>query len=309
VCKIFFLFALLLLLIGFINRKVVRVIAIIAVFLLLCREIFYRLDRMSHVGSNKKCFICDMFKKIGYDTLKYSQVKNFSIAAVSTSIIDLSSNAGTIQISSWDKDVVQVKAEMRAKKKKGLERIQVIVNKVGDNKIIINDSDSFILAQKEGNRVIGHVNYEIKVPQKVASLVLKTYSGNITVGKVEADVKIDVSSGNIEVKNVSGILDLVSKSGIIEVMNADKQVKADLASGNIYMTGIQGPIVAQIKSGNIILKDVSKAVNASIYSGNIIIERAMGAIGVVTAKTFSGNVKVKDSFGKVISQGTDVTVE
>jgi len=307
VCKILFLFILLLMLIGLMNRKVWRFIAILAVLMLLCKEIFYQYNRSRF--PDDKCFVCDFFKGFSSGRLKYSGAKTFDFTASDSSIIDISSSVGNINITSWDKNIVQINAEKKVRKKKDLERIKIIANKIDERKIIINDADSFAKAQKQGKRIVGQVNYEINVPKKISSLSIKTHVGNVAVANIEGDVKIDVSTGNVDVKNISGLVHLNSDSGNVEVANVNKEVKAEVASGNIYMINIKGVIDSRSKRGNIILKNVYSNVSASTYAGNIDIQKAVGAKGSVAAKTFAGKVIVKDSSGQIISKGTEVTVQ
>ena len=320
IISIMLLVILLMGLLGLLSRKVLKWVAILVVFGFLCREAFY-LYKVGFVADTSSAY--NFLQSFVSGRFKYVKNESFNVEASPECFLTILSRSGNIKISSWDKEIVRVNAEKKARTKQELENIKVVVKKENDNSITINDSASF----ESDKRIKGQVHYEIKVPKRLLSISIETRSGNVKIENLQSNVNVQTLSGNIHMISVTGNLNLnvtsgntvlehisgdvliKNKSGNVKIIHASGTAKVDVMSGNIHMNGIEKAIEAHAKSGNITLKNVCCEVNASAHAGNITIYRAPQATGKIIAKTLSGYAKIFDSSGDVISKGKSIILK
>ncbi|MFC1842505.1 DUF4097 domain-containing protein [Candidatus Dependentiae bacterium] len=323
-CRIILLVFLLFLLLGFINKKVMRYLAVIAILFLITKEAI-RLHDRGWPTKGTGCFICDIFKKTSYggsainqSELVFSEVKNFTMQASPEDLLHLSCTAGDIKIEAWDKDTISIKAEKKARTKEDLKRIRVTVGKKEykdkKNCIVVDDRNSFEKQQLQGKEIYGQVYYEIKVPRVLASMVIKIYAGAVKAEKFQVQkLEIQTHAANVKLEHITGDIDMNSFSGDLEAKDIAGNLKVDTKSGSIEAKDVSGDIFVSSASGSIEIEDAKgKRVNVGTLSGDIEMENVKGAIEVdsksgdielkkvhagVKAKTLSGSIEIKRASG------------
>ena len=137
--------------------------------------------------------------------------------------LDLSNENGSVEIQSWDRSEVRVRAEIRLKAassraaEEAMEEFRVRASQEG-NVITVSSrkprgADGF-LSWLAGKQIEVDVDYEIMVPQRF-------------------DIDVETVNGSIEAKSLAGVLELDSVNGRIAVRNARGSVSADTVNGSI----------------------------------------------------------------------------
>lgn len=137
--------------------------------------------------------------------------------------LNLSNENGSVEIQSWDRAEVRVRAEIRLKAassraaEEAMEEFEVKFSREGDEISVSSrkprGGDGF-LSWLAGKQIEVDVNYEVMVPERF-------------------DVDIETVNGSIEAKSVTGVLALDSVNGRIAVRNARGSVSADTVNGSI----------------------------------------------------------------------------
>lgn len=137
--------------------------------------------------------------------------------------LNLSNENGSVEIESWDRSEVMVRAEIRLKAgssrsaEKAMEQFRIRTSREGDEISISSrkprGNDGF-LAWLAGQQIEVDVNYEVRVPSRF-------------------DVDIETVNGSIDAGSLAGIIELDSVNGRIVVRNASGSVSADTVNGSI----------------------------------------------------------------------------
>jgi DUF4097 and DUF4098 domain-containing protein YvlB len=210
------------------------------------------------------------------------------VAADAHGVVEISSTAGTIDVTGWDRAAVSVKAEL------GAEVDRVEVTSSGNHTVI---------------RVILHSHYgsgwnhdethlRVKVP-KDSELDVSSVSANITsagvsgtqrLKSVSGDVVAEIGASDIEVKSVSGSLKLRGhgQPARLHISTVSGDVELAHAAGDLETTTVSGQINVQV--------DPARSVRARSTSGDIHFEGRVTRGADFDAQSVSGDVKVRASF-------------
>jgi len=155
--------------------------------------------------------------------------------------------ATNIEIRTWEKTSVYIKADLSADDEKYLDLYELHVSD-GATRITIK-SDAlpvFEAFQKEYeknhpnrennyNQVgLKHVfNYTLYIP-KDSKAKLSSISGDLNAENIEADFTADLISGDINIKEYKGNLKLTTISGEIDLRMINTSLTAETIQGNIY---------------------------------------------------------------------------
>ena len=157
-------------------------------------------------------------------------------------------------------------------------------------------------AAAKDTRIEGHSG-NIKITNlEAANLFIKNTSGNINISNLKADsVKVEGNSGNTNITGaqIEGDINVSRTSGgtNLEDVIAGGELNAKTSSGNVHLTGCDAAnLNLEASSGNINAELLSnKDINATSSSGVVSLpdDNSGEKNGTLTAKTSSGNVKIK----------------
>ncbi len=154
--------------------------------------------------------------------------------------------AGEIEVKTWDKPSIYVKAEIKMEEEKYLNMFQVEVTE-SSSKIEIGDNseDLFKKIWQEREKVAGkkqryfnmgdeyQFDYVLYVP-KNAQFKISSINGNLKSEILEGDFEADLINGDIEIARYSGDLNLSTINGEIDLKIANTSLTAETIHGNIY---------------------------------------------------------------------------
>ncbi len=223
---------------------------------------------------------------------------------------------GHLTVETWDKQIVEVLAEKKAKKQKQLDGFKVTFYQ--------KDNDIFVEGDGDWNNKVS-VKFIIKVPQEF-NLGLKTGGGSIGVADISGEIKVSTSGGSISIGNVTqGNVEANTSGGSIKVGDVDGNLKVDTSGGSIRLGKINGKSSIETSGGGITLEQGGSDVKAETSGGSIKIGPVKGKVNVhtsggsirigmadddVIAKTSGGTIKVEGSKGsvKIVSSGGNLFV-
>mgnify|MGYP001325836786 FL=1 len=181
--------------------------------------------------------------------------------------------AGGIEISTWDKNEVNVK---------------VYGNDEAEEKIIFTAEQTSTGVKVEGKQ---------KDQKNVRNLTIRV---EIVVPK-SYDLKLYSSGGNLSVKDITGKIETNTSGGNIKIDNTAGNLEAYTAGGNVSISISSGDIKVSTSGGKITVDDFNGNVDVSTAGGDIVLE---GKNGKIDASTAGGSIKL-DYTGK--NMGIDMS--
>ncbi len=203
--------------------------------------------------------------------------KEFTVSPGQKLDVDLKTG-GTLKITGWDKNIVQVKASMRGRDE---ENCTVEIEQESGGVRI----SSYYERRKRTNS--SDMSFEINVPNKF-NLDLQTMGGGITIDHVDGTIEGRTMGGALELTQLKGSLDLTTMGGKVSLTNSDVDGKVMTMGGQVLVQDVTGNVKATSQGGNVIQRNVKPR------SGR-------GTGDEVSIKTMGGDINVDDA-----PDGTDV---
>ncbi len=257
----------------------------------------------------------------------------------------LKTDAGSVNIVTWDKSEVYVKilGNDKAKDKMTFDF---------DN----NDNEVKIIGKKKHSGFFGlfsfsgvNIRYEISVP-KSFNLDLNTAGGNISVSDLQGENKLNTSGGNIRLSdikgnihastsggniglnNTTGVTDVSTSGGNIDAQSFNGDFKGITSGGSINLKGSNSRIIAETSGGSVyaeytgenkgikletsggevtlkVPKDISADVNLSTSGGSVSCDLTMSDIHKSSHSSLRGKVNGGGNEIRLESSGGDVSLE
>ena len=207
--------------------------------------------------------------------------------------LTVDSDRGSIEVSTADRDRVDITIERKVKKN-GKWSVEEVLE---DFAITFDHSDDGVTIRAKYDR--GHpwrwkrernrlrVKFLITMPQRY-SVDLKTLGGSISVGDLEGEVRSETAGGNLRIGRIKGPVWGRTAGGSIEVDGAEDGADVKTSGGGITLGSVAGAVEAKTAGGSIRIDKATGSVDASTSGGNITVEEVMGSIN---AKTLGGSVK------------------
>ncbi len=218
---------------------------------------------------------------------------------------------GSIDVTTWDKDTVEIDAIIEADKDDDLVALtEVRVHRSGNTLRIESDYERAKKAGKRklfGNSYVSlpYVHYRIRMP-RTADLQIDDYKSVIEINDLAADLDLETYKGEADINNVAG------------------EVRIDTYKGDVELTELAGSLEADTYKGNITAEFVEFNGNSAVdtYRGTVVLalprsagfdlEANMGKKGDLDSDFDLDNVRISDKNkyrGQVGGGGPDLDID
>ncbi|MDA8018354.1 MAG: DUF4097 family beta strand repeat-containing protein [Thermoanaerobaculia bacterium] len=205
--------------------------------------------------------------------------------------ISLSNINGDVTIEGWDRDVVEVRAEIRSKSRSSVERTAVDFDYEGTTLDIEVD-----LPRSRGGWLGSHdgatVEFWLKVPRRVRLDDLSLVNGSLEITGVEGEVAASLVNGGLEADGLRGDAELSTVNGSIDArfdsLGGTQRIEIDSVNGSIDLflpADADAEISAETVHGRI-SNDFSLYVDKSGWVG----QELRGQLGSGSARISLDNV-------------------
>jgi hypothetical protein len=187
--------------------------------------------------------------------------------------------AGGIEISTWDKNEVNVK---------------VYGNDEAEEKIIFSAEQTSTGVKVEGKQKDSKnfknltIRVEIVVPKNY-DLKLYSSGGNLSVKDITGKIETNTSGGNIKIDNSSGNLEAYTAGGNVAISISNGDIKVSTSGGKISVNDFNGNIDVSTAGGDIVLDGKNGKIDASTAGGSIKLDYEGKNMGV-DMSTLGGNI-------------------
>ena len=205
---------------------------------------------------------------------------------------------GAIKVTGWDKEEVQLSAEIRDSSSR---RIELAVTRIGPDLDIeaqfhqpaVTFSFSFASSPK--------CDMTLSVPRKLLGH-FRTTNGSVAAGNVEGYVHCETTNGDIVLRNLSGEAMAESTNGTVEAHGLKARLKAETTNGRLDLSDVDGGVKAETTNGSIKARNLDGwGEGISLESTNGSIEVELGrATGDLQAEVSNGSIDIKVPGAQVI---------
>ncbi|HTX19468.1 MAG TPA: DUF4097 family beta strand repeat-containing protein [Bacteroidota bacterium] len=230
--------------------------------------------------------------------------KDFSVK--SGGALHLETDAGDVDIESWDKEEVLVKVDIEGSDRRS-ERFDVKFSQDGDRVNIIGkaDDNNFF----KWNLGDLDVSYHILVPRNF-TIKASTSGGNMTTTNIAGDVRLETSGGNVSVSSIDGVVTINSSGGNLDARKIKGSLKGETSGGNVKATTVQGDVDVETSGGEIDLASIEGAVHGETSGGGVTLtltgenkgvdlHSSGGDINIFVSDSIAANLEASTSGGKV----------
>ena len=202
---------------------------------------------------------------------------------------------GSITISTWKKEEVEIKAEKTVKDNG--ERLDEI-------KIEIESTPDFVSVDTiypRWKNIQAKVIYEIKVPEGLNLKNIRTVNGSVYMSGPFSNVSASTTNGSVDLDNATGEVDISTTNGQIETHNITGALEASTTNGSIELdvTSFEEEIAAETVNGSITLR-IGKTEN---IHADLTVKTVNGKIYMDFPVTFKSISKSKHSLEGQIGEG------
>lgn len=187
--------------------------------------------------------------------------------------------AGGIEISTWDKNEVNVK---------------VYGNDEAEEKIVFSAEQTSTGVKVDGKQKDSKnfknltIRVEITVPKNY-DLKLYSSGGNLSVKDLAGKIETNTSGGNIKIDNTNGNLEANTSGGNVSISVSIGDIKVSTAGGKISVNDFNGNVDVSTAGGDINLDGSNGKIDASTAGGSIRLDYSGKNFGV-DMSTLGGNI-------------------
>jgi DUF4097 and DUF4098 domain-containing protein YvlB len=209
--------------------------------------------------------------------------KTVNVAADAT--VDVSNVQGIVQISAWDKNIVQLDAELQSSKDEltfeATERMVRIE--------VERPRGKYGRSDEEDANLILHV-------PKGAQIIVDTVSADITASGVQGEQSLQSVSGEINTQAFDAPVKATSVSGeiVISGSGGKSSVSTENVSGTSTVSGVRGGYDGEVVSGDIRATIAAAGrIEINAVSGDIDLSTELAATSRLDLESVSGTIKVR----------------
>lgn len=195
---------------------------------------------------------------------------------------------GGIRVTGWDREEVELTAEIRDSERR---KIELVVQRKGEDLDI-----EAMFQQSSWTFGFGFVQsprceMTLSVPRKLQAH-FRTTNGTLVVSALNGFANCETTNGDIRVKEVSGEVHADTTNGTIEARNLRARIQGGTTNGRILLEEVEGGIKMETTNGSI------RARNLDGWSEGISLETTNGSIEVELGKA-SGEILAENTHGNM----------
>ncbi len=205
--------------------------------------------------------------------------------------LELNNINGSVEITGWDRESIDVSGTKYASDQAALGEIKVKVSATGNHASIVTDLPKTYWHGSRG------VRFHVRVPRKIMLERAETTNGSVTVEDLEGGGRIRSTNGKLSLARLSGDYDVQTTNGSIQVDDCTGLEKAETTNGAIRGRIKQGTIQAQSTNGTLDLTvekpTDSRPIRLSTTNGSLTLALSEFHGNPINAETSHGSVTLR----------------
>jgi DUF4097 and DUF4098 domain-containing protein YvlB len=186
---------------------------------------------------------CIDFADFG-DSDRYKEDFHYSYPLAPGGTVSLENANGSVEISGWDQNTVEINGTKYARSKMLLDEVKIDASTSG-GAVRIRTVRPVDTHGGSGAR------YTIHVPRRVLLDTIATTNGSIKVDGVDGNARLQSTNGSIRTQKIHGELNAKTTNGALEAEDLDGNANLHTTNGNIKVDGTHGSLDAITTNGSI----------------------------------------------------------
>jgi DUF4097 and DUF4098 domain-containing protein YvlB len=206
-----------------------------------------------------------------------------TVDASPTGVVNVVNTAGSIEVSGWSRDSVEVIAELG-------KNVEELIVERDDDEVMVKVR----LPKRQRSDRGSSALLVIKVPQRSA-LKIAGVSADIAVNDVLGSQQVQTVSGDLELHAFAADVDAESVSGDVTISGdgSSLRTRATTVSGDVEVTEVSGEVVAGSVSGDVTIVGGSfSRANMETTNGDLVFRAALADDGRLDVETVNGDVDI-----------------
>jgi hypothetical protein len=158
--------------------------------------------------------------------------------------VSVESFNGSIEVTGWDREEVEITGTKYASKQAVLDALEVDIVRTGD-------SIHVRAVRPSGRRGNMGVKFVVHAPRTVDLDRLESSNGSVTVRAIDGNARLKTSNGRITVAGLSGDLEATTSNGAVKLEDTEGSAVVKTSNGAINAEHVRGHFSAKSSNGSI----------------------------------------------------------
>lgn len=229
---------------------------------------------------------CDEFD-FGGTLDRYKEDFHLSYTLSAGGRLSIENLNGSVEISSWEKDAVEINGTKYASSPQALKELKIDVT--SSPGVLQIRTVPPLGARNTGAR------FSLRVPKRIQLDRIVSSNGSIRVDDIEGPANLRSSNGSIRIWHTKGVIEARTSNGAIEANGNTGDASLHTSNGSIRVEMNQGALEAGTSNGGInarlLQPDSDRPVRLESSNGHI--ELVMDAVRDVRANTSNSSITVR----------------
>jgi DUF4097 and DUF4098 domain-containing protein YvlB len=219
---------------------------------------------------------------------RYTQDFHFSFPLKSNGRLTVESFNGSIEISGWDEDTVDISGTKYARTQERADDLKVETSNTPESVTVR------AIRPSEWRSNVG-ARFVIKVPNGSLLDRITTSNGSIRTMDCSGPAHLRTSNGGIRVEGMHGTLDAQTSNGGIDLLGVEGDVTVRSSNGHIHAEGLRGGFDARTSNGgvNAKIERADHSVRVETNNGSVELTLPADLSSDVRASTSNSGITVK----------------
>lgn len=178
------------------------------------------------------------------DTSRYREDFHYSWPLDSGARVSVESQNGSVEISAWDKNTIDIAGTKYASDEGLLKDVRVDISHSPDSVSVRTIAPDFFHGGSGAS-------YTIHVPKHVLLDLIHTSNGSLRVDATEGNARMRTSNGGVHLTDVKGDADIETSNGGIDIDNQDGSLRLHTSNGYIKSESRGGRFEAVTSNGSV----------------------------------------------------------
>lgn len=175
---------------------------------------------------------------------RYREDFHYSYAQSAGGRLTLENFNGSVEISSWDQNKVDISGTKYAETESLLHQMQIEASSSG-NAVRVKTTRP---DPHHGNM---GAKYVIHVPRQTTLDEISSSNGSIRVDDIDGNARLATSNGSVHLGSIRGNVEARSSNGSIEVKDVKGDANFNTSNGSVHAENVEGSFEAQTSNGGI----------------------------------------------------------
>ena len=184
-----------------------------------------------------------------WDSDRFKEDFRFSYKLAANGRVSLEGFNGSVDITGWDRDEVEITGTKFASSEEILKAIRVNIANTADSVTVRAERPNG--DRGWWNNGGGGVKFVLRVPRKVQLERIASSNGGVRVESIEGNSRLISSNGSIRATAVKGNLDAQTSNGAIELNDINGGMMLRTSNGTIRAENVKGAFEASTSNGAI----------------------------------------------------------